>query len=80
MFTIAIKSGKSGHFDYDGCDLILAEIPSNNIPNKGDILTFGDDQNRSEQAYLVTEVSRSYNHKNDKQAFGEYIYVYVILT
>lgn len=80
MFTVAIKSGTSGHSDYDNCNLIVAEIPSNNIPRKGDILQFGDKDNRNNKRYLVTEVERIYNHKNEKHEFGEYIYVYVIVA
>lgn len=80
MFTVAIKSGTSGHSDYDNCDLIIAEIPSNNIPRKGDILVFGDEDNKNSKKYLVTEVKRSYNHENEKHEFGEWIYVYVIVA
>lgn len=78
MFTVAIKSGTSGYANYDNCDLHVVEIPSNNIPQKGDILEFGDKENRNDKRYLVTEVKRIYNHKNEKHDFGEYIYVYVI--
>lgn len=80
MFTMAIKSGTSGHSDYDNCDLIVAEITSNNIPRKGDVLVFGDEENRHKNRYLVTNIERTYNHKNEKQDFGEWIYVYVIVT
>lgn len=78
MFTVAVKSGTNGHSDYDNCDLLLGNIPSENIPSVGDILVFGDSENRNTKRYLVREVKRSYNHKNDKHEFGEWIYVYVI--
>lgn len=79
MFTVAIKSGTNGYSDFDNCDKILAEFPSNNIPHVGDILEFGDTpDNRNWNRYLVREVKRTYNHKNDKHDFGEWIYVYVI--
>lgn len=78
MFTVAVKSGTNGHYDFDNCDLIIATIPSENIPNVGDILVFGDTENKNLKKYLVREVKRSYNHKTDKQEFGEWIYVYVI--
>lgn len=78
MFKVAVKSGTNGHYDYDNCDLILSEIPSENIPNVGDILVFGDSANKNKEHYLVREVKRIYNHKNDKHEFGEWIYVYVI--
>lgn len=80
MFIVAIKSGTNGHHDYDNCDLILAKIPSANVPNVGDILEFGDMENGNIKQYLVREVKRTYNHKNDKHEFGEWIYVYVINT
>jgi hypothetical protein len=78
MFTIAVKSGTNGYSDYDNCDKVLAEIPSNHIPSVGDVLEFGDKDNANWQRYLVREVKRSYNHKNDKHEFGEWIRVYVI--
>lgn len=78
MFTVAVKSGTNGYSDYDNCDLILAEIPSNNIPNVGDILEFGDKDNKKVKRYLVRAVKRFYNHQNEKHKFGEWIYVYVI--
>lgn len=78
MFTVAIKSGTCGYSDYDDCDMILAKIQSDNIPNVGDILYFGDHNNRNRKKYLVREVERSYNHKTEKHDFGEWIYVYVI--
>lgn len=80
MFTVLIKSGTCGHFNYDGCDMLVAEIPSSNIPRKGDILEFGDNENRKIKRYLVTEVQRVYNFKNDKHDFGEWINVYVIVV
>ncbi|PLS18941.1 hypothetical protein CVD28_00645 [Bacillus sp. M6-12] len=78
MFTVAVKSGTNGYSDYDNCDKILAEFPSNNIPNVGDILEFEDAKNGNWQKYLVREVKRSYNHKNNNQEFREWIRVYVI--
>lgn len=78
MYTVALKSGTNGHGDYDNCDLIISEIPSNNIPRVGDILEFGDKDNRNHKTYLVREVKRTFNYKNDKHEFGEWIYVYVI--
>lgn len=80
MFTVAIKSGTSGHIDYDNCDLIVAEIPSSNIPSKGDILNLGDKDNNFYKKYLVTEVKRTYNRATDKHDFREWIYVYVIVA
>lgn len=78
MFTVAVKSGTNGHFEYDDNDLVLAEIQSDNIPHVGDILEFGDAENKYPKKYLVREIKRFYNRKNEKHPFGEYIYVYVI--
>ncbi|WP_186763818.1 hypothetical protein [Planomicrobium sp. CPCC 101079] len=78
MFYVAFKSGLGSYHDHDGCDKIIAEIPSNNIPSKGDILEFGDKDNRENKEYLVMEVKRTFNHQNEKRKFGEWIYVYVI--
>jgi hypothetical protein len=80
MYTVAVKSGTNGHHDFDNCDMILAEIPSDNIPAKGDILEFGDKDNRYHKSYLVREVTRTYNFKNDTHEFGEWVTVYVINT
>lgn len=77
MYTVAIKSGTNGHYDYDNCDMVIAEIPSNDIPRLGEILEFGDAENRKWEQYLVREVKRVFNHKNEKQDFSEWIYVYV---
>ena len=78
MFIVAVKSGTSGYSDYDGCDLILAEVPSKRIPVKGDTLEFGDENNREKKRYLVTDIHRAYNFKTEQHDFGEWIYVYVI--
>lgn len=78
MFYVAFKSGLGSYSQQDNCDQILAEIPSHNIPSKGDVLEFGDKENMKNQQYLVMEVKRVYNHRNDKHDFGEWIYVYVI--
>lgn len=78
MFTVAVKSGTNGYSDYDNCDMILAEIPSDNIPRVGDILEFGDKNNGNQKRYLVREIKHIFNHKTDKCEFGEWIYVYVI--
>lgn len=66
------------YHDQDGCDMILAEIPSSNIPRKGDVLEFGDKDNRNLKKYLVMEIKHTFNHENAKHAFGEWTYVYVI--
>lgn len=78
MYKVAVKSGTNGYSNYDNCDMVLAEIPSDNIPRVGDTLKFGDKSNRNQKTYLVREVTRSFNHKNDTHEFGEWIYVYVI--
>lgn len=78
MFTVAVKSGTNGHSDYDNNDLIIAKIPSDSIPNVGDILYFGNETNGQQKKYLVREVKRVYNHKTETHEFGEWIYVYVI--
>ena len=70
MFKISIKSGTCGHSDCGNCDLIVAEVPSTNIPNVGDIVEILCVK------YLVSEVRRVYNLP--PVTFGEWIYVYVI--
>lgn len=80
LFTVAVKSGTNGYYDHDDCDLVLAEIPSNNIPSVGDILEFANKDSRKQERYLVREVKRNYVLKNDNSAFGEWIRVYVINT
>lgn len=79
MYYVAFKSGIGNYHDEDGCDQIIAEIPSDNIPRKGDILRFGDKDNQDMENYLVMEIKRTFNHQNNKHEFGEYIYVYVIV-
>lgn len=78
MYQVKVKSGTNGYSDYDNCDMLIAEIPSNSIPNVGDTLTFGDKENRNWKSYLVRGVERSFNHKNDKHEFQEWISIYVI--
>lgn len=78
MYIVAIKSGTSGYYDQDNCDMVIAEIPSNNIPQIGSFLSFGDNNNMNTQKYLVTGIQYNINHKNEKHNFGEWIYVYVI--
>jgi hypothetical protein len=38
MYKVAFKNGIGTYYDEDGCDYIIAEVPSNNIPSVGDIL------------------------------------------
>jgi hypothetical protein len=71
MYDIMIKSGTSGYSDYGNCDKQIAKIPSNNIPNVGDILQI-------DKKYLVREIKRSLVLPTKRYEFGEYIYVYVI--
>lgn len=78
MYQVAFKSGTGDYYDEDHCDFILADIPSNNIPNVDDILEFGDKDNKNYKQYLVREVKRTFNHENDKHKFGEWIKVYVV--
>lgn len=79
MYYVAFKSGMGSYHHPDDCDQVIAEIPSDNIPRKGDILHFGDKDNRQMKKYLVMEIKRSFNHQNDKHEFGEWTYVYVIV-
>lgn len=75
MYKIAFKNGIGTYYDEDGCDCIVAEIPSDNIPRVGDILDLeSNDENVSRKQYLVKEVKRVIN----LNPFGEWIYVYVI--
>ena len=84
MYHVLIKSGTSGYYDYDGCDMSVAEIENNNIPNVGDILEIdrvnlvGEEKHLDVNNYLVREVRRiiSIDNINNKQ--NEWIKVYVI--
>lgn len=78
MYQVAVKSGTNDYYDLNNCDRILVEIPSDNIPRVGDILEFGDADNHFMKKYLVREVKRTFNHKNEDHEFGEWITVYVI--
>ena len=78
MFEVKIKSGTSGHFNCDGCDLKVAEIWTDQVPNKHDILELIDKENKSNQ-YFVTEVKRSYLLPTETRFNTEiYTSVYVI--
>lgn len=70
MFDINIKSGDSGHFNYDGCDMCVTTIPSNNVPRVGDTLIV------KQQKYLVRDIVREY--WDVKECFAEHIDVYVV--
>lgn len=62
-FTVLIKSGTCGYFDYDGIDYLVGEVPSDNIPSIGEYLTLQDarkDTKFSYTKYLVTEIHREY--------------------
>lgn len=72
MFELLIRSGTSGYYDYDCCDMQIATIPSSNIPSVGDIIELG------QKRYLVREVNRSYVDIANKSEFREFISVYVI--
>lgn len=72
MFTIAIKSGTSGWDDYDHCDKVITEIPSDNVPNVDDTISFNG------ETYLVRSISRIYYMGKENKKFEEYIWVYVI--
>lgn len=69
-FDVCIKSGTSGHLDYDNCDSLLkADIQTEQIPSKGDYLAIEID---GRTKYLVTDVCRSFSKH------GEFNTVYVI--
>ena len=78
MYTVNVKSGTNGHYDYDNCDLRLAEVPSNNIPRVGDILNLVPDGKEFPSDYLVREVKFVLVNGGQHRDFGEYIKVYVI--
>lgn len=63
MYSIAFKNGID-----EKIDQVIAEIPSNNIPIIGAILTI------KERQYLVREI----NHNINLSPFKEWIFVYVI--
>lgn len=78
MFYVHVKSGTNGYYDEDGCDMMIAEIESDNIPMVGEILFFGDQDNRNQRSYLVREVKRVYHHGTGYTPPREWVYVYVI--
>ncbi|MEO2202359.1 hypothetical protein ABGV42_01230 [Paenibacillus pabuli] len=77
MFTVMIKSGTSGYFEQDDIDLKIADIDSNNIPNKGDILELPSNDSQSIQSYIVHEVRRKYVKGVTVNFYNEFFYVYV---
>jgi len=75
MYEIALKSGTGRYYDPDGCDEVIAEVPSLNIPQVGDMIDLECKHEKvSRRTYLVREVKRSINI----EPFAEWIYVYVI--
>lgn len=69
IMSIYVKSGTGGHFDYDGCDLLVKEISTDAIPvprigESIDIWEDNDDKKTNEKgeilkeyhSYLVTDV------------------------
>lgn len=76
LYYVNIKSGDSGHYSSDNCDILVAKIPSDNIPRIGEILHIYDDG--SSKKYLVREIVRSINLATERYGFGEWTYVYVV--
>lgn len=78
-----IKSGTGGWYSHDGCDMAVAEIETDHIPRKDDIIEIHE-EGKDQAFYLVTEIRRSYSFKakeNSKWAGPdktEFITVYVI--
>jgi hypothetical protein len=76
-FSVCVKSGTSGHSDYDKCDLVLAVITGGPVPNKGDMLRIPAKDPEFRGNLLVTEVLRSYLEASSG-AWNEFVTVYVI--
>lgn len=56
-FDVCIKSGTSGYWDEDNCDMLLKrDIKTNQIPSKGDYLYL----DKGHESYLVTKVRRTF--------------------
>jgi hypothetical protein len=77
MYKVAKKSGSNGYSDYDNCDCVLGEVPSNDIPRVGDIIDIDFGTGKGRRKLLVREIKRSINLPIEKYPFGEWIYVYV---
>ncbi len=57
-YSVYIKSGTCGWFDYDGCDQIIKKvIGAVVLPNKGDVLEMSEEKRLVR--YMVTEVKHS---------------------
>lgn len=76
MYQICIKSGTSGHHCYDGNDLTIADVPSDNIPPINSIIKLRD--GITSRKYFVTEIITSINLATEETEFGEWTYVYVV--
>ena len=78
MYSVAFKNGMGSYYDEGGCDSVIAEIPSPNIPRIGDILELQCKGNKLDASqYLVREVKRILNVE-PFEPFEERVYVYVI--
>lgn len=78
-FSVNIKSGTGGYFDYGGCDLHVINLESDSIPRKDEIICISR-EGEPVETYLVTSVERQYNipQRNGRWTYGEFINIYVI--
>ncbi len=72
-YTIYIKSGSSGWFSHDGCDMGISVVEKAEIiPGTGEYIELKEESEKYISRFLVTEVKHSiYDH-------GNYCSVYVI--
>ncbi len=74
MYEIAFKNGLGSYYDEDGCDCIIAKIPSNNIPRENEIIELIGGKTNTLRYFLAKEIKRSVT----LNPFKEWIRVYVI--
>ena len=63
MMSVYVKSGTGGHFDYDGCDLLVREISTDTIPvprigESIDICEDNDDKKTNAKGEILKEYHR----------------------
>lgn len=74
--SVCMKSGTGNHWDYDNCDLAIADIEMSFIPQLDSVISIS--RNMKEEKYLVREVYQHYNLPQSKEDKREFITVYVI--
>ncbi len=75
--SVCIKSGTGNHFDYDGCDLGIADIEMSVIPQINTVISIFE-KSKTVKQYLVREIKYHYNLPQTEKNKNEFITIYVI--